>query len=227
MKHFLIAACILSLTAIGCNDASKTETTATTTDTLASSSDKMDDASTMNTTAPAPELDSATMMKNWQEYSMPTAPHQMMASWNGTWNGDVTMWHAPGAPPQTSKATAVNKMAMGGRYQVANHTGNMMGMPFEGMSTLAYDNAKKKFISTWIDNMGTGMMVLEGPWDEATKTMTLTGKCVDPSAGNGREMNVRETFKIVDANNQVMEMYGPGPDGKEFKMMEIKFTRKS
>jgi hypothetical protein len=24
----------------------------------------------------------------------------------------------------------------------------------------------------------------------------------------------------------VMEMYGPGPDGKEFKMMEIKMTRK-
>lgn len=27
-------------------------------------------------------------------------------------------------------------------------------MPFEGISTLGYDNAKKTFFSTWIDNMG-------------------------------------------------------------------------
>lgn len=30
------------------------------------------------------------------------------------------------------------------------------------MSLLAYDNARKLFISTWIENVGTGMMVLEG-----------------------------------------------------------------
>ena len=39
-------------------------------------------------------------------------------------------------------------------------------------------------------------------------------------------MKLRQTFKIVDDNNQVMEMYGAGPDGKEMKMMEIKYTRK-
>ncbi|MBK9333372.1 MAG: DUF1579 family protein [Ignavibacteria bacterium] len=30
---------------------------------------------------------------------------------------------------------------MGGRYQQGKHTGDMMGMPFEGMSLLGYDNA--------------------------------------------------------------------------------------
>ena len=151
---------------------------------------------------------------------------QMMESWSGTWDGDVTMWHAPGAPPEKSKSTSQNKMVMGGRYQISNHTGNMMGMPFEGMSTVAYDNARKVFINTWIDNMGSGMMVMEGPWDAASKTMTLKGKVVDPTAGNGKEMEIRETFKIIDDNTQMMEMFGLGPDGKEFKMMEIKYTRK-
>ena len=147
--------------------------------------------------------------------------HKMMASWNGTWEGDVSMWMTPGAPEQKSKSTAVNKMVMGGRYQVANHSGNMMGMPFEGMSTVAYDNAKKVFISTWIDNMGTGLMTLQGPWDDATKTVTLKGKVVEPGSGDGREVDVREIFKIVDNDHQVMEMFGTGPDGKEFKWMEI------
>ena len=115
---------------------------------------------------------------------------------------------------------------MGGRYQVTNHTGTMMDMPFEGMAILAYDNARKEFISTWIDNVGTGVMTLKGTWDDATKSINLKGTCVDPSAGDGREMAVREVMKATDDNHQVMEMYGQGPDGKEFKMMEIKYTRK-
>ena len=46
----------------------------------------------------------------------------------------------------------------------------MMGMPFQGMSTMAYDNGKKTFMSTWIDNMGTGILETEGTYDAGTKT---------------------------------------------------------
>jgi hypothetical protein len=172
--------------------------------------------------------DSATMMKNWQAYMTPGDVHKMMASWNGTWDGEIVMWNpmAPGAPADTSKGTTVNKMVMGGRYQMSTHTGNMMGMPFEGMGTLAYDNVKKAFISTWIDNMGTGLMKLEGPWDDATKSMTLKGQCVNACTGDGKEMDIWEKFTVVDDNSHMMEMYCKGPDGKDFKTMQIKFTRK-
>ena len=221
MKRISLMICTISLLIASCNNETKTATETTTGSDSATMANP--DSSVSDVYTPP---DSATMMKNWQEYMTPSEPHKMMASWNGNWDGEVTMWHAPGAPPEVSKATAVNKMVMGGRYQVSNHKGNMMGMPFEGMSTTAYDNAKKTFITTWIDNVGTGLMVLEGPWDEASKTINLSGTCVDPSAGNGRTMKLRQTFKIVDDNNQVMEMYGAGPDGKEMKMMEIKYTRK-
>lgn len=97
--------------------------------------------------------DSATMMKNWQEYMTPGEVHKMMAKWNGTWNGDVAMWMYPGSPEQKSKSTAVNKMIMNGLYQEGNHSGDMMGMPFNGKSIVAYDNHRKEFVSTWIDNM--------------------------------------------------------------------------
>ena len=170
-------------------------------------------------------VDSATMMKNWMEYATPGEPHKMLAKSNGTWNGEVTMWMAPDAQPTTSKMTMTNKMVMDGRYQVSEAKGNMMGMPFNGMSTTGYDNHKKVYMSTWIDNMGTGVMKLEGPWDEATKSTTLTGKMIDPSTG--RECDFKEVYKIIDDNNQLMEMYGPDPKtGKPFKTMEIKLTRK-
>jgi len=218
MKRITITLCAAFIL-FACND-DKTETADT------KESADTSTTSTASTTANEAKPDSATAMKNWQTYMTPSDVHKMMSSWSGTWTGDVTMWHEPGMPPEKSKSTSQNKMVMGGRYQVSNHTGNMMGMPFEGMSTLAYDNAKKVFINTWIDNMGSGMMVMEGPWDEASKTITLKGKVVDPVAGNGKQMEIRETFKIIDDNTQMMEMFGNGPDGKEFKMMEIKYTRK-
>jgi Protein of unknown function (DUF1579) len=171
-------------------------------------------------------LDSAIMMKNWENYMTPSDAHKKMATWNGNWNGDVTMWQAPGAPPMNSKTTVVNKMILGGRYQESIHAGNMMGMAFEGRSIMGYDNAKKSFTNTWIDNTGTGTMILDGLWDETTKTITLKGKMIDPSAGNSNELDVRETYKVIDDKNHVMEMFAHDKDGKEFKTMEIKFTRK-
>ena len=105
-------------------------------------------------------VDSATMMKAWMEYSTPGDPHKKLAAANGTWDAEVTSWMAMGAPPTVSKGSAVNRMVMDGRYQVSDFSGDMMGMPFNGLSTTAYDNYKKVFVSTWIDNMGTGIMMM-------------------------------------------------------------------
>lgn len=169
-------------------------------------------------------VDSATAAKNWQAYMTPGEMHKMIASWNGTWNAETTMWMEPGAPPMKSMGKTINKTVLNGLYQESVNTGNMMGMPFEGHGTMGYDNAKKLFVSSWIDNMGSGIIKLEGPWDAATKSVNFKGMCVDPSSG--KDCAMREVFKVIDDNTQLMEMYGPNPkDGKEMKMMEIKFTR--
>lgn len=218
MKRLTISFCT-ALFLLACSD-NKDNTADSTTDTTTTTTTSTTDTATTTTAVP----DSATMMKNWQAYMTPADAHKMMASWNGTWVGETQMWMTPDAPPTKSVSTAVNKMVLDGRYQQSTHTGNFMGMPFNGMSTLAYDNVKKVFISTWIDNFGTGLMVLQGPWDSTAKTITLTGKMVDPAIG--KEVDVREVFTIVDNDNQVMEMYGKGYDGKEFKTMQINYKRK-
>ena len=61
--------------------------------------------------------------------------------------------------------------------------------------------------------------------EEANKTIWLKGTLIDPSAD--KECDMRETVKIIDDDNQLMEMYGPDPKtGREFKSMTIKLTRK-
>ncbi len=162
-------------------------------------------------------------MKAWMSYMTPGEVHKMLARYDGEWNEEVSMWMAPGAPPTMSKAVAKNEMIMGGRYQLSRAKGEMMGMPFEGMSTLGFDNAKKLFTSTWIDNFGTGTMALTGTWEAATKTINLSGKMVDPMTGN--DQTVRQTFRFIDLNNQVIEMFVV-VNGAEFKTMSIKLTRK-
>lgn len=220
MKRLSTIICSAAILLAACNNESKkTEETAGKTDTMtAATAEKAPETYTMP--------DSATAMKNWMDYATPGDVQKMMASWNGTWTGEMTMWETPEKPPTKATIKTVNKMIMDGRYQVSSHSGEMMGMPFEGQGTMGYDNAQKIFISTWIDNMGTGVSTLKGPWDAASKSITLTGKMVDPSAGNGREHNMREVLKIIDDNTQLLEMYYAGPDGKEFKNMEIRFTRK-
>lgn len=161
-------------------------------------------------------------MKAWQAYMTPGNVHQMIAKSDGNWNEDITMWMTPGAPPTKSKSTCVNTMILGGRYQQSIHKGNMMGMPFEGVGLLGYDNAKKIFVSTWIDNFGTGMMYMEGTWDNASKSITFKGSTVDPSTG--KDMNVREVMKFIDDKNMLMEMYAT-VNGNEMKTMEIKISK--
>jgi uncharacterized lipoprotein NlpE involved in copper resistance len=219
MKRLTITACAAALLLLACNNEKKTDEIKTDKDTTTAST-----TPAVNNEQMAQPLDSATMMKNMEAYGTPGDPHKMLARANGSWVTDITMWMAPGAPPITSKGTTVNKMIMGGRYQESDATGNMMGAPFAGQSVTGYDNAKKVFVSTWIDNMGTGIMKMEGPWDEANKTINLSGRAVDGSTM--KEADYKQTFKMVDDNTQVMEMYGPGPDGKEYKIMEIKYTRK-
>jgi hypothetical protein len=218
MKQITLTICAAALLLAACNNSKKSDDGKK--DNPSDTASKMDEKKPETMAMP----DSATMMKNWQDYMTPGDVHKMMAKWDGTWNGEVTMWMYPGAPEQKSKSTAVNKMIMNGLYQEGNHSGDMMGMPFNGKSTVAYDNHRKEFVSTWIDNMGSGIMVLKGPWDEATKTISLKGTMVDP--GTKQDTDVRETFKVVDDNTQEMEMFVMMPDGKEFKTMNIKYTRK-
>ena len=166
-------------------------------------------------------MDQQAMMEAWQKSMTPGPMHEMMASNVGKWKSEVTMWMDPSQPPTTSVGTSVTESLLGGRYFQTTHTGNFMGMDMTGIELSGYDNVKKEFFSTWIDNFGTGIMYLTGTYDEASKILTYTGTSLDPM---GMEYKVRETMNLVDNDTHLFEMY-MDQGGQEFKSMEIKFTR--
>ena len=99
--------------------------------------------------------------------------------------------------------------------------GKMKEMTFKGHGMEAYDNVKKKFVGTWMDNMGTGIMMSEGDYDPVTKTFSYTGE-IEPMPG--MKQNIREVLKLTDKDRMVMEWdQNRGP--QEVKTMEIDYTR--
>ena len=168
--------------------------------------------------------DSATVAKAWADYATPSKAHEMLAKDSGTWDAELTFWSPDNPQEMKSTATVTYKMIMGGKYQEGNYSGDMFGMPFEGKGTVAFDNATEEFVSTWIDNMGTGMLVSRGQYDETSKTITFSGAMVDPVTG--KEKKVKEIITYIDDNTQKMEMFDIDANGKEFKNMEINSKRR-
>ncbi len=214
MKNLMMATGLMLLFATACNSEKKSSTADSTT---------IDTSTTKNNNTSKP-IDSAEMMKAWESYMTPGTEHQWMAKTAGNWKAECSFYKPDGSVMSTSPGIkAETKMVLGGRYLQSNYKGMMDGMPFEGMNTMAYDNARKIYISTWIDNMGTGLMYAEGTFDKDHKVMTFKGNATD--ATSGKQIQFRETFTIVDDNNQLMEMYDT-KDGKEAKTMSIKLVRK-
>ena len=161
-------------------------------------------------------------MKAWTAYMTPGNEHKQMEKSVGDWKVVTKMWMDPSQPPTTTEARAKNEMIMGGRYLMGSYKGEMMGMPFEGYSMTGYDNAAKKYVSTWVDNMGTGIMYLEGKWRDDIKGIEFRGNAVDPMTG--KDMKVREVLMFKDDKTQMMEMYMEDK-GKEMKTMELTMTK--
>jgi hypothetical protein len=165
------------------------------------------------------------MMEAWMKAGSPGDAHKKMAAEVGTYDMKVTSWGMPGAPPNEEKGTATRKLIMDGRVLVEDVTSSMMGMPFKGQGMRGYDNVTGKYWGTWVDSMSTGIMVSEGTCDEAKGTCSFMGTMNDPMTK--KPSTVRMTVRQQDAKTEIFEMYGPGPDGKEMKMMEIAYTKKS
>lgn len=171
---------------------------------------------------PSPE----DMQKMMEQAATPDEHHKQMAILVGDWDAAVKMWMDPAQPPMESTGTATNRSIFDGRYIEGEFSGQMMGMPFHGKMTWAFNKLSGKYESTWIDNFGTGISWSEdGVYDPAKKTYTSHITMWDP--GTQQKSVGRETVTVVDDNKHILEMFGPGMDGKEAKMMQITYTRKS
>ena len=173
----------------------------------------------------APEMtpEQKAEMDAYMKAGTPGAPHQALASTAGTYDLKIKHWHQPNTPAMEETGTATRAMALDGRVLVEQFKSSMMGMPYTGHGMTGFDNVTGKYWSTWSDSMSTGLMVSEGSCDDQGKTCTFMGTWND--AIKKAPVKARMTIRRTSPTAEVFELYGPGKDDKEFKMMEITYTK--
>jgi hypothetical protein len=171
--------------------------------------------------APAVSAEEQKMMEAFMKAATPGKPHEHLMGRAGPWEATVTQWMDPAAPPQTSTAQVERTALLGGRVLQDRWAGMVMGMPFEGLGLSGYDNVSGKWWGTWSDNMGTGLMTSEGLCE--AQRCVYWGSYVDPMTGQPAKSRSVATWKGDD--DETMQMFMPGADGKEWKSMEIVMKR--
>jgi len=175
-------------------------------------------------------MDDPQMMATMMAMASPGENHKILEATTGSWTYKGKWWMHPDDPPLEYSGTTTTKSLMDGRYFASEHSGKMsmpgqdgkmMEMEFKGLATEGYDNAKKKFIASWIDNMGTGIMMMEGTYDPAAKTVTYLGE-EEPVPGT--KFKVRQTVTYIDKDHHKMEFYEVH-GGEEVKVMAIEYAR--
>jgi hypothetical protein len=107
-----------------------------------------------------------------------------------------------------------------------------MGSPLEGVGYVGYDTILSKYVSTWMDNSGTGIQQSEGVADPTGKSVTYSMQTTDPV--KGRRVTWRVVVTLVSTERHVVEMYSPRAtsmsewfrgDSRDFKEAEFDFIR--
>ena len=173
---------------------------------------------------PTMSPEQAAMMAAYQKAGTPGPQHAALAKMAGTYDLKIRSWETPGAPPTEEAGTSTRTMVLGGRVMAEEMHSKMHGQAFTGHGMQGYDNVSGKYWATWNDSMSTGLMVSEGTCD-ANLTCAYTGTYHDPVSR--KPQTSRMTSKWTDKTTEVFEMYGPGPDGKETKMMEITYKKRA
>ncbi len=120
-------------------------------------------------------MDMKAMMEAYQKAAIPGAPHQQLAKLEGSWSTQTKEWMEPNKPPRETAGSCEMKTLLEGRFLQQECQGNMMGHPYSGIGTTGYDNIGKKYVSTWMDSMATGIFKMEGTASTDGKTITLVG----------------------------------------------------
>ena len=161
-------------------------------------------------------------MEAMMKLMSPGEEHKLLSKMAGDWTFSNKMWMDPSKAPEEGKGTMHAEMILDGRYVQSVWKGQAMGMPFEGHGTDGYDNLAKKYVSSWVDNMGTGIMYQTGICD-AKGLCTMTGEMIDPMSG--QKVTTRSVSQWMDDKTIKLEMFSKDASGKEMKTMELVATK--
>jgi hypothetical protein len=133
-----------------------------------------------------------------QDFPKPGPEHDVLKKFVGTW--DATMK----SPAGESKGVMTYKMDLGGLWLLSSFEGDFAGQKFAGKGLDSFDQAKKKYVAVWVDNMVTSPLVMEGTFDATKKAMTMSG---DGPGPDGKPAKYKTVTTWKDEDNVTFELF--------------------
>lgn len=153
------------------------------------------------------------------EMPTPKEQHKMLQMAVGEWEGSMKNF-MPGMPEAGVPAKQTVE-AVGGFWTQSRFECTFMGMPYIGAGCTGYDETKKKYVATWFDNMSSEMALMEGDYDEKTKTLTM--RWIAPDMTTGQPTPHR--YECVQTGDSAISTFYMG-EGAGQKTMIIDLKRK-
>lgn len=155
----------------------------------------------------------------------PGPEHLRLEPFAGRFRARVTLFMGPGQTFQ-STGTMVSSWQLDGLYLQQEYVGDPPDGPFPkfvGKGFWGFNATSRKYEGFWIDNASTTMQCESGDVDATGKVWTMHGQFVHPATGAA--MKKRSVITLVDGDRNRLESFLAGPDGSEFKTMEIDYQR--
>ncbi len=147
----------------------------------------------------------------------------------GTWDATITQVDPNGGPPKVTQAVQTDRLRACGQWLITELTmaGAAPGAAssYEGFGILGFDPAANKMVGTWVDSLTDFVGVSEGTVSKSGKKLTLRVPTKDPASG--AKFMSKWVVKKVDADTRELQMFGPGRDGRSFKMATIRSVRRN
>jgi hypothetical protein len=177
--------------------------------------------------APTPEKSGAPATQPTAEdlkQLQPGPQHELLKALAGQFDGDYEVFTAPEAAAQRSKGRITNELVYGGRFLRGRFDGVMLGKPFTGENLIGYDNFKKHYVGTWVNDGGTSIVFAEGDADAAGKVITMEYEQQDGPAGT-EPVRTRLITTLIDKDHYRFETFVIIPGLEPFTAARISYRR--
>lgn len=167
--------------------------------------------------------DTESLVETWVRYAMPGEHHKLLERMAGDWKTHIEYRMTADSPVVESEGACRRKWILGKRFLLEEFDGGNLGLPFQGLAIYGYDEFEKKYTSVWVDTMNTAMTTSKGTCAPPCNLIRFVGTHGDPWTGKKRSS--RGVTHFIDETSHALELYERGVNGREFKMLEIIYTR--
>lgn len=157
--------------------------------------------------------------------SRPGPEHYRIDALRGEWSTTIKLWaNGSDKNPKQYKGSSTRDWWLNGRYLKEENENPAGNTTYRGIGFLGYDRASGLYQNVWMNNQTTDMYMESGRYNPDTKTIHTSGRFVDPTSGI--VVLNRTEILIAGPDSHTLTGYSMHNNGREFKAIEVTYTRK-